>query len=114
MATFNINLPYSFVNGTAANDTFNINASTLSRRLGWTETTCSPSLRRLCGILSTAAQAMTASVLAALPALSFSAGMAMTACSSTSGLRNNFSGGAGNDWLGIGGGAISHETTRRR
>ena len=27
MATFNINLPNSFVNGTAANDTFNINAS---------------------------------------------------------------------------------------
>ena len=27
MAIFNINLPFSFVNGTAANDTFNINAN---------------------------------------------------------------------------------------
>ena len=26
MATFDINLPFSFVNGTAANDTFNINS----------------------------------------------------------------------------------------
>ena len=66
---------HSFVNGTAANDTFNINngnstvTTGVSRRLGWTETTCSPSLTWLATFLSPAAQAMTvlAQALAASP-----------------------------------------------
>ena len=104
MATFDINLPNSFVNGTAANDTFNINAA-LSRRSGWTATTCFPSATSFSGFPSMAAPATTASASAApSTSLVVFGGDGNDSVFMTSGTRNNVSGGVGNDWLGIGGG----------
>ena len=111
MATFNINLPYSFVNGTAANDTFNISVL-LVTAFG------------LDGddLFSVGASRFGLSLDGGTGNDSFNLGSSFSdslvvggdgndSVFMTSGTRNNFSGGAGNDWLGIGGGALSTQNT---
>ena len=106
MATFDINLPNSFVNGTAANDTFNIDTDFVTAFGLDGDDLFSVGTGSVSGFLSTAAAGNDSFGLGATSSFDSRrlGGDGNDSVFMASGVRNNFSGGAGNDWLGIGGG----------
>ena len=104
MATFNINLPRSFVNGTAASDTFNINAPLVTAFGLEGDDQFSVSGGPFFVLSLDGGTGNDSFSFAFVFEFIVFGGSDMFM---TSGGRNNFSGGAGNDWIGIGGGASS-------
>ena len=114
MATFNITTPYTFANGTAANDTFNIGASLVT---GW-------GLEGDDAFVCTAHSVLSSSLDGGAGNDSFdfsfsnrslvSGGDGHDTVFFAAGSLNVVSCGIGNDWIGIGGGALSSPERARR